>query len=329
MQNRSFLRSALAALLFVGLLSFPGATLAQDEGAPADPAPTESAPAAQADSNEEKVLYDYAYLLRAPRLTFDEDYTAEEEAKVGEHFQYLVKLYREGVVQIVGRADDLAFPGLVIYKAESDEAAKAIMENDPAVAAGVFRAEFARYGFALSRLAQREAMSQLPATTSDRKLVKEVVVNAPVDELWNAWTTAEGVTSFFAPKAKIELQVGGAYEVFFDVSAPQGMRGSEECRVLSFLPREMLSFEWNAPPSFGKLRGQKTRVVIEFDEVAAGWTRVKLTHLGWGEGDDWDGVYDYFDQAWSGVLASLKQTLETPAETPVPVEATDSEEAES
>jgi uncharacterized protein YndB with AHSA1/START domain len=79
---------------------------------------------------------------------------------------------------------------------------------------------------------------------------KEVTVNAPIEEVWNAWTSNDGATRFFAPKARIELAVGGSYELYFDLEAPKGSQGSEGCRVLSFLPLEILSFEWNAPPVF-------------------------------------------------------------------------------
>ena len=40
-------------------------------------------------------------------------------------------------------------------------------------------------------------------------------------------------------------------------------------------------------------------------------TRVTLHHTGWGDGDEWDKAYAYFDRAWTNVLANLKKRFET------------------
>lgn len=142
---------------------------------------------------------------------------------------------------------------------------------------------------------------------SSRILPKEMVVPASLEEVWNAWTTTEGVKTFFSSEAEVELAVGGPYEIYFDLEKPYGLRGSEDCRVLSYLPMGMFSFEWNAPPEFGELRGKHTVVVLQFEDVRPGQVKVVLSQLGWGRGKDWDKLYDYFDKAWSWVLGNLKK----------------------
>ena len=142
---------------------------------------------------------------------------------------------------------------------------------------------------------------------SSKILRKEMIIPASLEEVWNAWTTTEGVRTFFSSEAKVELFVGGPYEIYFDLDAPYGSRGSEDCNVLSYLPMEMLSFEWNAPPEFGELRGKHTIVVLQLEEVGPGQVKVILSQLGWGKGEDWDKLYGYFDKAWSWVLGNLKK----------------------
>lgn len=146
---------------------------------------------------------------------------------------------------------------------------------------------------------------------TNRVMEKEIVVSAPVSEVWKAFTTAEGAKTFFAPEAKVELKLGGAYEMYFDLSQPKGLQGGEGLHVLSFLEEKMFSFEWNAPPSFGELRGIKTWVILYFEVVDEKTTRVKLNHTGWREGEDWDGVYNYFVRAWDIVLGRLKVRFES------------------
>jgi uncharacterized protein YndB with AHSA1/START domain len=140
-----------------------------------------------------------------------------------------------------------------------------------------------------------------------RLIRKQVIVNASVKAVWDAWTTPEGAVTFFAPQANIHLVIGGPYELFFDLDAPEGSRGSEGLKILSFLPMEMLSFEWNAPPQYPTVRkGPYTWVVVQFYPYGQNKVRVTLTHAGWKEGEEWNKVFQYFKHAWDIVLARLE-----------------------
>jgi uncharacterized protein YndB with AHSA1/START domain len=151
---------------------------------------------------------------------------------------------------------------------------------------------------------------------SARRIEKEVVVSAPRATVWNAWTTTDGAKTFFAPDAKIELVPGGAYEIYFGPTQPAGLKGGETNRVIAFEPQTMLLFSWNAPPKFGPLRKEHTYVLIRFDDAPGGGTRVRLTHFGWREADEWNAVYDYFDKAWGPVMGNFAKrydAVNTPA----------------
>lgn len=145
-----------------------------------------------------------------------------------------------------------------------------------------------------------------------RKIQYETVVNAPQKAVWNAWTTVEGARKFFARDARIELRIGGLYELYFNPGEAPGRRGGEGCTVLSYLPREMLSFTWNAPPEYPAIRalGCSTWVVVQLDPLPEELTQVRLTHLGWGEGEDWEQVYAYFARAWDLVLKRLTERFQ-------------------
>ncbi len=40
-------------------------------------------------------------------------------------------------------------------------------------------------------------------------------------------------------------------------------------------------------------------------------TRIRLHHTGWGEGDEWDQAFAYFDRAWSNVLTNLGKRFDS------------------
>lgn len=146
---------------------------------------------------------------------------------------------------------------------------------------------------------------------AERAIQKQIDINASLDQAWEAWTTREGIISFFAPDAKIEPHVGGAFQVYIDPLAPPGMKGADDMRFMALQPKKMLSFDWNAPPSLPEARQQRTFVVIRFEPVNDKTTRVSLFHTGWGEGGEWDKTYTYFDRAWGNVLGNLKRRFDS------------------
>jgi uncharacterized protein YciI len=94
----------------------------------------------------------YLYKLQTTRPEMlAQGATPDEAAVVSRHFAYLERLTGEGVVVLAGRTlntDATAF-GLVILRADSEEAARNLMLDDPAVKHDVMRAELYPYRIAL------------------------------------------------------------------------------------------------------------------------------------------------------------------------------------
>jgi uncharacterized protein YndB with AHSA1/START domain len=154
----------------------------------------------------------------------------------------------------------------------------------------------------------------MPTSASIRMLATEFEVNAPIEKVWDAWTTPDGIKTFFAPDCKVELRVDGAYEIYFYPEAKPGERGGEGMRILGLEPMRRFAFTWNAPLTIPDIRGQRTMVILDFEKKDARRTVVRFTHLGWGEGASWDKAYEYFDHAWNEVvLARFRYAMEVGA----------------
>ncbi len=142
---------------------------------------------------------------------------------------------------------------------------------------------------------------------TERVMVKEVTVDASLDAVWHAWTTAEGLT-FVSAKSNVELRRGGAYEWFLDLPPDEnGKRGGEGARILAFHPMRMLAFSWTFPPAVPELRNadETYQVIVYFTDNADGTVTVQLNAHEWQEGDAWDRGWAYFDAAWDSVLERL------------------------
>ena len=177
--------------------------------------------------------------------------------------------------------------------------------RQPGAAAGL--------GLAARRLAAIlwVALSAGAAAGAERAIEAQVVVAAPIEKVWQAWTTPAGIQSFFAPEAEVDPRVGGAFHIHMDPLAEPGMKGADEMRFMALQRPSMLSFDWNAPPSLPEARAQRTFVVVRLAAIDPGSTRVTLHHTGWGAGGEWDKTYAYFDRAWPVVLGKLKTSFET------------------
>jgi uncharacterized protein YndB with AHSA1/START domain len=141
---------------------------------------------------------------------------------------------------------------------------------------------------------------------SERILHKETTISSPVDRVWWAWTTSDGMASWWTKSSWIELRIGGPYELYFLLNSRRGLQGSEGCRILSYRPYEMLSFSWNFPPTIPEIRGEHTWVVLRFVPVGRSRTKLILDQLGWKKGPAWVAGWKYFDEAWASVLKACR-----------------------
>ena len=149
-----------------------------------------------------------------------------------------------------------------------------------------------------------------PLAAQEKAITEKVTVKAKVDDVWRAWTTSAGIKTFFAPDALVELKVDGPFQIYIDPTAEPGMKGADDMRFLAFQENKMLTFTWNAPPSLPEARKQRTVVIVRFEARGDAITDVTLTHVGWGEGGEWDKAHGYLSRAWPNVLKNLKKRFD-------------------
>jgi uncharacterized protein len=86
----------------------------------------------------------YIYRIQPTRIEMLSDGPTQEESQaVAEHFSYLQGLASEGRLFMAGRTlltDERTF-GIALFAAASDEEARRVLADDPAVLRGVMRGE--------------------------------------------------------------------------------------------------------------------------------------------------------------------------------------------
>ena len=143
----------------------------------------------------------------------------------------------------------------------------------------------------------------------------EAAIPARIDRVWSAWTRPDRITSWFAPEARLEARVGGAFELFFD-PADHEHQCTKGCAFTTFEPKKRLGFTWRGPDRFERLMNNSaslTSVLVTFSNED-GITRVLVEHHGWGTGAEWEKARAWHQKAWEEVLGSLSCFLESKAE---------------
>jgi len=134
------------------------------------------------------------------------------------------------------------------------------------------------------------------AATGERILRHEVVVDYPLEKAWALLSTKEGLTSFMAPQFELELKTGGKWWANYSATATPTDPGWIRNTVLSYIPQQMISVKLNLLPGFPKeaVEAGTLFAVLEFQDLGNGKTRVSESLAGFGTGEGWDKVYEFF-----------------------------------
>ena len=145
------------------------------------------------------------------------------------------------------------------------------------------------------------------AHASTEALVTEAVVNAPIERVWDAFTTKAGIESWMVANTDIELAVGGRWRNAYKKGADLDGDSAIHQVILSLDPGRMLSFRTVKSPKnfpFAATIGQ-TWTVIYFDSVDANRTKVTIKMLGYSDSPDAQKMRAFFEVGNKATLDAL------------------------
>jgi len=161
---------------------------------------------------------------------------------------------------------------------------------------------FPLLAFSQSETTNQGAVRVTRILTPEKQLVLEVEVPAPVNEVWHALTTAEGLKTWLTPDAKVDLRPEGDWLTIFPGGVAPG--GGT---IVSFEPGRSITLRAMAPEKFPTVRRERTLAVFEMTRVNETTTRVTLRQTGWKEGKEWDEAFDYLSKGNPMLLNALRE----------------------
>ena len=138
------------------------------------------------------------------------------------------------------------------------------------------------------------------------------IVEAPVEEVWKAWTTSEGIPTFMGFGAEVDARPRGVFRVIFNVDKSALLDRGNDGIIVAIEPMSMLSVLWMTPMNMPNLRGNSTSLMIYFQKIDDGKrTLVRIVNAGYGLGPDWAAAYQYNVRGWDRVLQGLQYRFKT------------------
>jgi len=96
-------------------------------------------------------LTEWIYFLHSPRENFAETMTDDERAVWVTHFERIKRLFDDGRIVLVGPTLGPVNTGVCIFEAEDEAAARAFMDEDPAITSGIATGELRPFRVSLLR----------------------------------------------------------------------------------------------------------------------------------------------------------------------------------
>ena len=140
--------------------------------------------------------------------------------------------------------------------------------------------------------------SAAPAQDAGRIQRTSAVIDAPVEAVWDAFSTEDGIEAWMVPVTSIDLRVGGEWRTSYNPQSTLDDADTIVHTILSYEPERMISVRTRPPASaarvFGDVDFAQLWSVFRFDPTDDGRTRVTISGMGYGDGPAWDRVYDFF-----------------------------------
>lgn len=150
------------------------------------------------------------------------------------------------------------------------------------------------------------------ALNAERRLCHEVVVTAPVAEIWRLISTSDGWRSWAAPLVHLDLRPGGLIETSYSVDGRLGDPGNIRNLILAVTPERALALQIaNVPPGFPyEHLARQLVTAIELHPVDEARTRVRVVMTGYRNEPGFDQLYAFFDRGNALTLANLNERVE-------------------
>jgi hypothetical protein len=135
--------------------------------------------------------------------------------------------------------------------------------------------------------------------SNEKVLQLSVVVPVDIKQAWEYFTTDRKLSEWIAPVVHIDLRCGGYIVTNYNNDKPLSDSSSIRLGIISYLDNELIVLKVNLNNNFSekaRKEDKNLQEIIQFKTVSPGHTKIISSMIGWGQGEDWDKTYQFFEK---------------------------------
>lgn len=157
----------------------------------------------------------------------------------------------------------------------------------------------------------------LPLLSQSRKIeespsfVNEGVIDAPIQKVWDVFTTNEGFKALGVAKAEVDFRVGGLMRSHYSDAGVIGDENTIQNRILAYEPMRMVAFRIDTPPKQFPFKEawKRTWSVVTLLDLGGGKTHIRIASMGYGSDEESLAMRKFFEQGNGHVVKTLQARL--------------------
>ena len=135
------------------------------------------------------------------------------------------------------------------------------------------------------------------------QIEREILIEAPIEVVWNVVTEPRHIQQWFADEAEVELRVGGSGRMRFKSG------DSYKLQIEAVEPPRRFTFRWVQPE--GSVVRADNSMLVEFTlQPEAGRTRLRVVESGFDTVDWWDAQKAKYTEShssgWQTIVGRLR-----------------------
>lgn len=144
-------------------------------------------------------------------------------------------------------------------------------------------------------------------------LTQSIIINASVDNLWKAYTTAEGWKKWVTPVVDIDFRINGTIKSNYDSTSKIGDKGTIVNHILNYIPYKQITMQAELEENFPQfMKGEEKNLysIVYFEKLRKNKTKLIVYGIGYKNEKQWRDLLKFFIQANEMTLNKLKTILE-------------------
>lgn len=160
----------------------------------------------------------------------------------------------------------------------------------------------------------KEISSKVDSTAAGELiLTQEVIVHAPLETVWDAYTTEAGWAKWSTPLVSMDFRVGGTIKTNYNAEGTLGDETTNTLFIRNYVPYKLLTLQADLAPNWPEFMKEDVEDLYNltlFEHLSEQKTRIISYGMGYKNNEKYLGLMDFFIQGNEYSYQQLKKALE-------------------